>query len=180
MPNLENAPLSVGEALERLVDSLKPFIADWQDAGTPDSIPDDKLMLDADGVGGEIITVGHWRAMAAAYREADHARHIARGGFLGRPIVDRLAALATEKAKPTEPVGAGMARERLIALRNECAELAYAMAQPNEWGYRCLAEGSFIQDLTPFDAGEVLGRVSAWISNAFLAEPTPPSQEDGK
>jgi hypothetical protein len=46
--------------------ALEPFEREWEDMGIGASLADDMLMLDADGVGGEILTVGHWRTLMAA------------------------------------------------------------------------------------------------------------------
>lgn len=54
--------------VQALVEALEPFKREWEDMGIPETLSDDMLMLDADGVGGEILTVGHWRALIAAIK----------------------------------------------------------------------------------------------------------------
>ena len=60
----ENATLRAHAA--ELAGALEPFKREWDDMGMPDDIPGDSLMLDVDP-GGEILTVGHWRSLMAAY-----------------------------------------------------------------------------------------------------------------
>jgi hypothetical protein len=56
--------------IQRLREALGPFEREWEDMGIGASLADDMLMLDADP-GGEILTVGHWRALMAALNGKD-------------------------------------------------------------------------------------------------------------
>ena len=52
------------KAIDEAREALEPFKREWLDMGIA-HLPDEKLVTEADD-GGDILTVGHWRALMAA------------------------------------------------------------------------------------------------------------------
>lgn len=166
MPNLENAPLSVGEALEAMRESCAK-VADG--AYVRDKEKEEECLAaarDADSTSGREVDLEYAVSFA---RRANGDRAIA-AAIRALPIP---AALATEKAKPTEPVVAGW--QTMDSAPKDGSEFV---------GYDA-ATGT--QHVTHWDQYGWYDPDSHYYSETepfqpthWTPLPTPPSQEDGK